>query len=865
MVQCNENGSMKKLKKPGKTETIILGLVLITLFFLFFHLFKFERNEELYTNIEPGKTQREKISVLKVGQSFTIDPTIENPGFNKILLLIAKAGKRKATADFTLKTGKGGKILVSKKITLRRKPTAYPLKTILFARQELKHNTHFYFEIRSSTPFYVYTAKPGENVSTRSPGTFIDDRPGSNSLAFGLYLEEKISILTYLLNRSSGKKQVTGMILILLSLLSLTTAGFFFLIVSAPVIKEARGPIPGPVKVRINHRILIFLGLFVFFFILTGFIIGNNTYAKLQGSQDDEFISYKYARNLAEGQGFRFNPDEKVLGTTTPLYTLLLSFFGLFFQDLHIVSLVINLISLLMSGMMINVILSRHFSPGWGLIGGVLFICFPMFYQIMGMETNFLILLVILSVFLFSEQRYYLSFFFTGLAVLTRIESSLLVLIFVLSLLLKKEYRKILKATGLFLLTLLPWFVFAYFYFGKILPNTFYVKTAVGYTGQTIFHKILFITGNILKLTFLKSVFLKGFLDPLPNLVQNYWAWVLLFLIGLAASLKYLFKISFLRFYLSWVLLYVFSFAVLNVPLFIWYYVLALSVIPVVLAVGLYSFSTLIPKPVKRKKLAVYCCLILFFGVVVLGGRGIFDLFCSQWYAKHIPHLERFETYLEISKYIAQNIPKEKSIAMEEIGILGYSLENKIWDFYCLVHDARQFPHYFPAESPYRIPYLLSLMDPDYVLVNSFRLDNPVFLNWQEIKIFKVKEFNENTGFYYSLLKKNPQRLQVLGDIDVKNKLSGTVTLRGWVFGSESIASVELLVNNEIISQTSTFHPGSPGFRKQFAFNRRSKKAVFYIKFDSSQLENGFYELVFRARTGLKTGVFRQANAAIEN
>ena len=40
---------------------------------------------------------------------------------------------------------------------------------------------------------------------------------------------------------------------------------------------------------------------------------------------DDAFITFRYARNLLGGLGFVFNAGERVLGTTTPLYTLLLA------------------------------------------------------------------------------------------------------------------------------------------------------------------------------------------------------------------------------------------------------------------------------------------------------------------------------------------------------------------------------------------------------------------------------------------------------------------------------------------------------------------------------------------------------------
>ncbi|HVU10414.1 MAG TPA: hypothetical protein VHD90_04010, partial [Phototrophicaceae bacterium] len=40
---------------------------------------------------------------------------------------------------------------------------------------------------------------------------------------------------------------------------------------------------------------------------------------------DDAFITFRYSRNIVEGDGFVYNPGEYTLGTTTPLFTLMLS------------------------------------------------------------------------------------------------------------------------------------------------------------------------------------------------------------------------------------------------------------------------------------------------------------------------------------------------------------------------------------------------------------------------------------------------------------------------------------------------------------------------------------------------------------
>ncbi|MCK4741420.1 MAG: hypothetical protein KAS80_03965, partial [Anaerolineales bacterium] len=43
---------------------------------------------------------------------------------------------------------------------------------------------------------------------------------------------------------------------------------------------------------------------------------------------DDAFITFRYAQNLIAGNGLVYNPGEWVLGTTTPLYAVMLAAIG---------------------------------------------------------------------------------------------------------------------------------------------------------------------------------------------------------------------------------------------------------------------------------------------------------------------------------------------------------------------------------------------------------------------------------------------------------------------------------------------------------------------------------------------------------
>ena len=65
-----------------------------------------------------------------------------------------------------------------------------------------------------------------------------------------------------------------------------------------------------------------------------------------QRSPDDPLITYRYARNIAEGKGFTYNPDEPFLGTTAPFYALILAFFGVLGFNIPIIGNIFSPLSL---------------------------------------------------------------------------------------------------------------------------------------------------------------------------------------------------------------------------------------------------------------------------------------------------------------------------------------------------------------------------------------------------------------------------------------------------------------------------------------------------------------------------------------
>ena len=71
-------------------------------------------------------------------------------------------------------------------------------------------------------------------------------------------------------------------------------------------------------------------------------------------SLDDSWIYATYAKNLATGNGYVFNPGEHVAGATGPLYVFLLALIYLLFQDVVLPAKVMGVACLAASGILLS-------------------------------------------------------------------------------------------------------------------------------------------------------------------------------------------------------------------------------------------------------------------------------------------------------------------------------------------------------------------------------------------------------------------------------------------------------------------------------------------------------------------------------
>lgn len=206
---------------------------------------------------------------------------------------------------------------------------------------------------------------------------------------------------------------------------------------------------------------------------------------------DDAFITFRYSRNLVEGYGFVYNPGERILGTTTPLYTLLMAALGFLTgsEGYPWFALIVNaLADAVTSGLL--ALMAWRLSGRVTLAGllGVLWAISPVSvtFAVGGMETSIAILWMTAATYAYLTRREQWMIALAALGVLTRIDA----LIWVGLLLLHHwiaywrahpapgclVQRVPWKLWGLFAALLLPWFAFSWLYFEQILPRSLFAK-----------------------------------------------------------------------------------------------------------------------------------------------------------------------------------------------------------------------------------------------------------------------------------------------------------------------------------------------------------------------------------------------------
>ena len=196
---------------------------------------------------------------------------------------------------------------------------------------------------------------------------------------------------------------------------------------------------------------------------------------------DDAFITYRYAAKIAGGAGFVYNEGERVLGTTTPLYTLLLAGLGRLGVEIPAAGVALAVFaSALCCALLFEILCVTTGSIAIALAGAALLALshHQCWVAASGMETALLGVLMLGSYRLLVAGRPAAGGLLAGLAAITRPEGLLWLLLYLPFLREGRRWRwrALLPAA----LPTLAWLVFATCYFGSPVPQSVTAKMLFG-------------------------------------------------------------------------------------------------------------------------------------------------------------------------------------------------------------------------------------------------------------------------------------------------------------------------------------------------------------------------------------------------
>lgn len=365
-------------------------------------------------------------------------------------------------------------------------------------------------------------------------------------------------------------------------------------------------------------------------------------------SYDDAFIIFRYAARLCAGRGLTYNDGERILGVTTPLWTLLCAA-GSFLGPLPIVA---GIGSTLALGAAACLLAAEHEGPGRAFLPVALLLC-PICLMSAGGEMGLVALLAALTCRLAAAGREIPAFALAGLAFLARPDAFLL---FAMCAVLWPVAGRGIPWRGALasLLVVAPWLVFSWAYFGSPLPRTVIVKRIQGtFPWQQPFFRGL---GRMLA----------DRLAAEPAL----WSLAILCAIGTIA----LRRLPVSRLVAIWALLHVAALRALHVPWYHWYAVPVAVLLAVLAAAGLDLLWREGSGRRLRRAVAIAAVAASTFGLVRAGeGR------------RATARMAWRQTYKNMGLRLAGVAAAGDAVAYNEVGYLGYYSGLRVVDLMGLV------------------------------------------------------------------------------------------------------------------------------------------------------------------------------------
>ncbi len=511
---------------------------------------------------------------------------------------------------------------------------------------------------------------------------------------------------------------------------------------------ERREFIDGRIRVRERSQILIALGVMV---VVVGYFLWREySIAGTFGFPlDDGWIHAQFARNLALGHGFSYNPGVPVSGSTAPLWTLVSATGYLVGGDPVLAAKVLGVLFLSLSVYFVYVLVKAISGDSReALFSAVLVASLPrlVWASLSGMEVTLAVMLTLVGIMAHvlytspGDRRQYIATVAFGLATLARPECAVFFVAALIDRVLTSLFIKwrelatrdwigpFAAHVGLFLLVVAPFLVFSKRFGIGFLPNTVYAKACQWNAG------LIAAAASRNAAEFVRSFTVRPFDYYMSFLHESLNNNPLLFLFAGFGMLRMVFSLPYdegsrYRSFLIPISVVLFPLAI---GVFVPFgsadyqegrYIAPIAPLMLILGtVGMYGAATYAARIFSEAKfmgrparIVLERALIWLFMIIALSAQFRSGWYRGRIYGREVANIEQMQ--VSIGKWLDLHTPRDAVVAANDIGAIAYFSGREVMDTCGLISpDAL---HYLkPGERPDQAVYaFLESVRPDYAVL----------------------------------------------------------------------------------------------------------------------------------------------------
>ncbi len=464
---------------------------------------------------------------------------------------------------------------------------------------------------------------------------------------------------------------------------------------------------------------------------------------------DDAYITLTFSKNLASGAGFVYNGGPPVLGTTTPLFALLIAGLSWLIPNVSLLAIAtgVGVVAWIATAWVLMILWRRIENNLMGCaVLGVVLLTQVQNAPLLGTEATLFQFLLTATIYLYLSNSFGWAGMSLGLLILTRGEGILLGLIMLIAALVTKKqaWHKFILTLGV---VLFIWGAYSFLTFGSLLPSTLGAKIVQRESGlwrgfgEGLINEWLLAWGNSSPLFIVLGVFM---------------------LIGLGYSIWL--RREWLLFAL-WGVSYIVGYLIINPASYWWYASPIHFIINLFAALGMAAIPILFVRIAGRQGLHSawlnFATFLIAMFIAISNVQNMKQSLAVYFTGNNPSSAGLYHAgYLPAAQWFVAHSQPGETIAYVEVGYLGYYTRNRFIDLTGLLMPAI-------AEHVKTRDLTWGFLEygPDYVIIV------PEF-DWLMLGVRQLPEFKQNYRQVYEATRLNREPLQIYARRDSSYRLS---------------------------------------------------------------------------------------------